>query len=66
MTLPRVGRRPVAALRLVGVTVVGGALLLAGIAALVLPGPGILLCVVGLAALATEYAWAQRGLHVAR
>ncbi len=66
MTLPRVGRRPVAALRLVGVTVVGGALLLAGIAALVLPGPGILLCVVGLAVLATEYAWAQRGLHVAR
>jgi len=39
----------------------------AGIAALVLPGPGILLCVVGLAVLATEYAWApQRGLHMAQ
>lgn len=42
------------------VTVTGGALLVAGAAMLVLPGPGILVILAGLAVLATEYAWAHR------
>lgn len=42
---------------LLGVTVMG-----AGFAMLVLPGPGILVVVVGLAILAREFAWAERTL----
>lgn len=43
----------------------GAALILAGVALLVLPGPGLLVIVAGLALLATEYAWARRRLdHV--
>lgn len=42
------------------VTLLGAALLLVGLALMVLPGPGILLIVAGLAVLATEYVWAQR------
>jgi hypothetical protein len=43
-----------------------GALVVAGIALLVLPGPGFLLILVGLAVLATEYARAQRAPNAAR
>lgn len=42
------------------VTIAGAALLAAGAAMMVLPGPGILLIVAGLALLATEYVWARR------
>ena len=48
------------------VTIVGGALLLVGAAMMVLPGPGILVIVAGLAVLATEYVWAQRLLKKAK
>lgn len=58
-TLPR----PV---RLVAVAVVGGTVLLTGVAMLVLPGPGILAILAGLALLATEFAWARRWLERAR
>lgn len=47
-------------------TLVGGVLLLLGAAMMVLPGPGILVIVAGLAVLATEYVWAQRLLKRAR
>jgi len=40
------------------ITVVGFALVLGGLAMLVLPGPGILVVAVGFAVLGTEYAWA--------
>jgi hypothetical protein len=33
---------------------------------LVLPGPGLLLMIAGLAILATEYVWAQRALNFAK
>ena len=46
---------------LIGVTVVG-----IGIALLVLPGPGILVMIGGLALLATEFAWAEGLLHKAK
>lgn len=48
------------------VTILGIALLGVGVALMVLPGPGILLIVAGLAVLATEYVWAQRLLSKAR
>ncbi len=48
------------------VTIVGVALLVLGAAMMVLPGPGILVIVGGLAVLATEYVWAQRLLKTAR
>jgi hypothetical protein len=38
----------------------GWVLVLAGLAALVLPGPGLLLLLCGLVLLATEYAWAEK------
>jgi hypothetical protein len=40
--------------------VIGGILVLAGVAMLALPGPGLLTIAAGLAVLATEYAWARR------
>jgi tellurite resistance protein TerC len=49
----------------IGLTVVG-----VGVALLVLPGPGIAVIIVGLALLATEFAWARalldRGKHHSR
>ena len=50
----------------VAVTIAGFAVLLAGIALLVLPGPGWLLIFIGLTILATEYVWAQRLLNAAK
>lgn len=44
----------------VGVTIIGWTLVLVGVAALVLPGPGLLLLLAGLVVLATEYHWARR------
>jgi hypothetical protein len=45
---------------------VGWILLLAGLAALVLPGPGLLLILAGLALLSQQYAWAERRLAPVR
>ena len=53
-------------LKRIVVTIVGVALLGVGIALMVLPGPGILVIVAGLAVLATEYTWAQRLLKKAK
>jgi hypothetical protein len=47
----------------IAVTIVGGALVAAGLAMLVLPGPGILVVAVGFAVLGTEYAWAAAALE---
>lgn len=44
------------------VFVVGVSVLAAGAAMLVLPGPGVLVLLVGLMILATEFAWAERAL----
>src|SRR5512146_2239173 len=53
-------------LRRFAVTLVGAALLLVGGAMTVLPGPGILFVLAGLAVLATEYVWARSLLAHAR
>jgi tellurite resistance protein TerC len=52
--------------RRVIVSVVGATVLLIGIALLVLPGPAFIVIPVGLAILATEYAWARRWLKRVR
>lgn len=48
------------------VSVVGVTVLLIGVALLVLPGPAFIVIPIGLAILATEYAWARRWLRKAR
>ncbi len=53
-------------LRRAGIFVAGGLLLVGGVLMLVLPGPGLLTIVLGLALLATEFAWAKRPLDMAR
>jgi Putative transmembrane protein (PGPGW) len=45
------------------VSVVGATVLLIGIALLVLPGPAFIVIPIGLAILATEYAWARHWLR---
>ena len=52
--------------RRIAVTLIGVGLLLAGLAMLVMPGPGILVVIAGLAVLGTEYAWARRALREAK
>lgn len=53
-------------LRQICVVVVGAGLLVAGTAMIVLPGPAVLVLPLGLAVLATEFAWARRLLHAVR
>lgn len=48
------------------VAVGGSLLLLLGLVLLVLPGPGVLVLIAGLALLATEFTWAERPLRRAR
>jgi uncharacterized protein (TIGR02611 family) len=54
------------AVRRGGVFLVGSALLVAGAAMLVLPGPGIAVMLLGLVVLSAEFQWAQRVLAWAR
>jgi uncharacterized protein (TIGR02611 family) len=51
-----------AAAKRVALEVVGWVLVVAGIAALVLPGPGLLMLFGGLAVLSQQYEWAERRL----
>lgn len=50
-------------LRRTGIEVAGWTLIALGLAALILPGPGLLALVAGLAVLSLRYRWAQRFLH---
>ena len=50
----------------IGVSIAGGALVLVGLVMLVLPGPGVVVIIAGLAILATEYVWAERLLLMAK
>ena len=52
--------------RRVIVSVIGVTVLVIGIALLVLPGPAFIVIPIGLAILATEYAWARRWLNKVR
>ena len=53
-------------LRKVIVGVIGGTIVLLGVAMIVLPGPAFIVIPIGLGILATEFAWAQRAVHRAR
>ncbi|HWQ90282.1 MAG TPA: PGPGW domain-containing protein [Clostridia bacterium] len=53
-------------LRRLIVAVFGGTVLLIGLAMLVLPGPAVLVMPLGIAILATEFAWARRVAHKAQ
>ena len=50
----------------IAVSIAGFAVLIVGVAMLVLPGPGIVLILVGLGILSSEYVWAQRLLRIAK
>ena len=60
------GRLNLHSLRKLVIAIVGGSVVLVGIALLVLPGPAILVIPLGLAILATEFLWARRWLKRAR
>ncbi len=48
------------------VALIGGTIIVLGFAFFVLPGPGFLFVIVGLAVLATEFAWAKGLLEKAK
>ena len=50
----------------IATAVAGGAVVLVGVALLVLPGPGLVVIALGLALLATEFTWAKDLLKKAR
>ncbi len=52
--------------RRVVVLVVGMTVLLLGVAMIVLPGPAVVVIPIGLAILATEFAWARHWLRIVR
>jgi uncharacterized protein (TIGR02611 family) len=67
------GSQALALTRRIAVGVVGGAITIAGIVLCFIPGPGLLLILVGLSILATEFewaraarAWVQRKIHSVR
>lgn len=54
------------AMRRICIAVIGGSVLLVGIALIVLPGPAFIVIPAGLAILASEFVWAKRWLKRAR
>ncbi len=50
----------------IAIGLIGGTVLLIGIALLVLPGPGLPIMAAGLAILATEFLWARRAVRKAK
>ncbi|MCB1120123.1 MAG: PGPGW domain-containing protein [Verrucomicrobiae bacterium] len=57
---------PVKWIRRLIILVVGGTVLLIGVALIILPGPAFVVIPLGLAILAVEFTWARRWLHKAR
>ena len=55
-----------APLRKLIVGIIGGTVLLIGVALIVLPGPAFIVIPIGLAILATEFAWARRAVTKAK
>ncbi len=53
-------------LRKVVVAIIGGTVVLIGLALIVLPGPAFIVIPIGLAILATEFAWARRAMARAK
>jgi uncharacterized protein (TIGR02611 family) len=59
-------RRVFLSMKKIVVALMGGTVLLVGIALLVLPGPGLPIVAAGLAILASEFVWARRALRSAK
>ena len=55
-----------ASLRKLIVAIIGGTVLLIGMALIALPGPAFIVIAIGLAILATEFAWARRAVARAK
>jgi Putative transmembrane protein (PGPGW) len=55
-----------APLRKLIIALIGGTVLLIGVALIVFPGPAFIVIPIGLAILATEFAWAKRAVARAR
>jgi hypothetical protein len=53
----------VPAIRKIVVAVIGGTIVLVGLALLLLPGPAVIVIPIGLVILASEFAWARRVLR---
>ena len=53
-------------LRKLVIAIIGGTVLLIGVALIVLPGPAFIVIPVGLAILATEFSWARRAMTRAK
>jgi hypothetical protein len=51
------------AIRKIVVAVIGGTIVLVGLALLLLPGPAVIVIPIGLVILASEFAWARRVLR---
>jgi len=62
-TLDSLGLREWPIARKIVVAVIGGTVVLFGIALLVLPGPGSVVIPIGLLIMASEFAWARWLLH---
>ncbi|MGQ0618251.1 MAG: PGPGW domain-containing protein [Acidimicrobiia bacterium] len=60
------GRQTLKAARKLAILVIGSTLVALGLVLLVLPGPGGLVIIAGLAVLAIEFAWAARLLEKAK
>ena len=56
----------VSSLRKLIVAIIGGTVLLIGVALIILPGPAFIVIPIGLAILASEFAWARRALARAK
>jgi len=52
--------------RRIAASVIGGSVLVVGVAMVVLPGPALIVIPLGLAILGLEFAWARRWLRAAR
>jgi tellurite resistance protein TerC len=55
-----------ASLRKLIVAIIGSTVLLIGVALIVLPGPAFIVIPIGLAILATEFAWARSAINRAK
>ena len=53
-------------IRKTGITILGFLLLLTGLILLILPGPGLMVIILGLLVLSWEYEWAKHHLHRAQ
>lgn len=56
----------VSSVRKLIIAIIGGTVLLIGVALIILPGPAFIVIPIGLAILASEFAWARRALARAK